>query len=120
MNDNEKEIKLETLLHELDRIFDSNKTDLDDKSDDNENDSKKNEKDNQSKTLFDSCKEQAFEMLIKAEQLDEELEAEMKRSLIDDKQVLSLFESFKNKTRYFSQSNLSSEFQVSSLFYLYN
>jgi hypothetical protein len=115
MNDNEKEIKLETLLHELDRLFDSNKTDLDDKSDDDENDSEKNEKGNQSKTMFDSCKEQAFEMLIRAEQLNEELEAEMKRSLTDDKQVLNLFESFKSNSRYFAQFNLSSEFQVRSL-----
>lgn len=104
-----KEEILKTLLHDLDRLFDvSSNVDDDDDETIVENESISQEL----LKKFATYKEQAFELLVKAEQLNDELDDDMKMFEICHKSVFEALELVRKELTHFDNSTLQTNFQV--------
>lgn len=95
-----KEDVLNTLLHDLDRVFDVTNG-IDDEGNDFKTEFER----------FTSCKKKVLEMLVKAEQLDEELEAEIEHIKVTQTNIFKRFGSFEKDKDY---PDLKNKFQVIS------
>lgn len=109
-----KEDLLREYLRDLDRLAD---VDVSSQTSDHHNDNEAHDHEwadllnEGKKERFDSLKEKAFEILIKAEQLNDEIEREMtyEHSFIDESRLLRIVQTFNEERHYLS---LKDDFQV--------